>query len=589
MLCVASGGAARSVRVLRWGALILAVLHSVRAQEVRVSSRPYTPSPFVLRVDTNLVETGVVVRDYKGHAVAGLTQVDFKIFDDGKAREITAFSVETFAAGAPPAVPPGGDRAPSDAAAAPVKAAAKPRYVALLFDDVHTRHADMSHARVAAERFVREALQPGDRVAIFTTSGTRAVGFTSDAEKLAGAIKNLSAHPRMSEDGVAACPRITPYQAYLIVSMDEAALAAALAEAHQCAGNPPGGMVDPMNPLGDPYVREVRIQAEQTWDQAKTISQGTLDTIRGAVDELAKMPGGRVLLLASSGFLAETLEYDQSRIIDRALAANVAINALDAKGLFSDTPVRTPDQLENLMEMPLLTTIFEARTQLSALETANTPLVNLAQSTGGLFFHNSNDLTFGFKELAAVPEVTYRLGFRPGERGEGRYHRLTVKVASPGSFLVQARHGYFAPAKGTAPATTSRQKLDREVSAGGVLADFPANVTVAAGKSSGGQPLLWVLVHVDLKPLLFTKRDEHHLQGLIFVTALLDAKGNVVTAKEGRMDLELTNETFARLTRTGVNAKVLLQAPAGTYRLREVVQEAVDGKMAASNQEVRIE
>jgi hypothetical protein len=79
------------------------------------------------------------------------------------------------------------------------------------------------------------------------------------------------------------------------------------------------------------------------------------------------------------------------------------------------------------------------------------------------------------------------------------------------------------------------------------------------------------------------------LQGLIFVTALLDAKGNVVTAKEGRMDLELTNETFARLTRTGVNAKVLLQAPAGTYRLREVVQEAVDGKMAASNQEVRIE
>src|ERR1039458_59194 len=93
-------------------------------------------------------------------------------------------------------------------------AAARPRYVALLFDDVHTRHADMSHARVAAERFVGEALQPGDRVAIFTTSGTRAVCFARAAAMLAGAIKTLSAHPRMSEDGVAACPRITPYQAY---------------------------------------------------------------------------------------------------------------------------------------------------------------------------------------------------------------------------------------------------------------------------------------------------------------------------------------------------------------------------------------
>ena len=114
-----------------------------------------------------------------------------------------------------------------------------------------------------------------------------------------------------------------------------------------------------------PGSQAVRVQAEQTWDQAKTISQGTLDTIGDVVDELAKMPGGRVMLLASSGFLAETLEYDQSRIIDKALAANVVINALDAKGLFSETSVRTPEQLENLSALPLSTATFEVRTQLS--------------------------------------------------------------------------------------------------------------------------------------------------------------------------------------------------------------------------------
>jgi VWFA-related protein len=584
--------------MLLWAALILAAQPPASAQEVRVSSRPYAPSPFVLRVDTDLVETGAVVRDRNGHAIAGLTQGDFKIFDDGKAREITAFSVETSTTARKPAATPAGwvSASPGTTEQPPQQPAAKPlvepRYVALLFDDVHTRQGDVSRARVAAERFVQEALQPGDRVAIFTTSGTRVLAFTADVAQLIGAIEKLSAHPRMSEDGVAPCPRITPYQAYLIVSMDMTALQAALDEAHSCAESAEPGLGRRLTTAlvqGGITDQAVRVQAEQTWDQAKTISQGTLDAIRGVVDELAKMPGGRVLLLASSGFLAETLEYDQSRIIDKALAANVVINALDAKGLFSDTPVRTPDQLANLTALPLTTTIFEARTQLSALETANTPLVNLAQSTGGLFFHNSNDLTLGFKELAAAPEVTYRLGFRPGEGGEGRYHRLQVKLARAASYVVQARRGYFAPAKGTEPATIPRQKLDREVSAGWALADFPVSVKVEPGKSKSGQPLLWVSVHVDLRHLLFTKRDEHRLQGLVFVTALLDAHGNMVTAKEGRMDLELTEATFERLTQTGVNAKVSLAAPAGTYRLREVVQEAVEGKMAASNRDVRIE
>ncbi len=470
----------------------------------------------------------------------------------------------------------------------------EPRYVALLFDDVHIRHGELMHARAAAERFVREALQPGDRVAIYIPPPEPGfLAFTSDIAKLTGAIEKLSAHPRMEENGIAPCPRITPYEAYfLIVSMDITALQAAVDEANACVEAPGGGgtgigQLTTALPQGLIPAQQVQVQAEQTWDQARTISLGTLDVICAVVDQLAKMPGGRVLLLASSGFLAETLEYQQSRIIG-ALAANVVVNALDAKGLFADTPVRTPDQLENLTHLPMSTLIFDSRTQLPALETANMPLVNLAQSTGGLFFHNSNDLTFGFKELAAVPEITYHLGFRPGEVGEGRYHKLQVKLTRPGSYLVQTRRGYFAPAKGMEP-ISPRQRLDQAVSAGGALADFAASVTAESSKSKRGGPRIWVSIHVDLSGLSFKQRGAYHMQGLIFVTALMDASGNLANAKEGRMDLELTDTTFARLARTGLNARISLEAPPGTYRLREVVQEAVEGKMAASNQIIRIE
>src|SRR5580658_1715037 len=367
--------------MLPWAAPILAAQSLARAQEVRVSSRPYTPSPFVLRVDTKLVESVVVVRDYRGHTIAGLTQGDFKILDDGKERQITAFSMETSTGAGKAATASGGASTTPGTAEQPApqpfpQPAAKPaveaRYVALLFDDAHIRQTDFGHARVAAERFVREALQPGDRVAVFTTSGTRTLGFTADTAQLAGVIEKLSAHPRMEENGIAPCPRITPYQAYLIVSMDGTALRAALDEANSCIENPTGGNGRVSTRIGPALesgitAQMVQVQAEQTWDQAKTISQTTLDEIGSVVDGLAKMPGGRLLLLASPGFLAETLEYDQSRIIDRALKANVVINALDAKGLFSDTPVRTPDQLQNLSELPMSTLTFESRTQLPAL------------------------------------------------------------------------------------------------------------------------------------------------------------------------------------------------------------------------------
>lgn len=153
-----------------------------------MSSRPYTPSPLVLRVDTNLVETGVVVRDRNGHAIAGLTQADFKIFDDGKEREITAFSMETSTGAGILVDAPSGRPAASPATAQPpqppsARSVAAPRFVALLFDDVHTRQSDLSHTQVAAERFVREAFEPGDHVAIFTTSRTRVLAFTTDTAK----------------------------------------------------------------------------------------------------------------------------------------------------------------------------------------------------------------------------------------------------------------------------------------------------------------------------------------------------------------------------------------------------------------------
>ena len=107
--------------------------------EIRVSSRPYTPPPqTVLQVKTQLVEVGIVVRDAKGHTVPGLKQSNFQILDNGKPQNISTFSVEKFTAATDtePAQPSG--TPPSATLAAPSTTARPPRFATANYP--HSNH-----------------------------------------------------------------------------------------------------------------------------------------------------------------------------------------------------------------------------------------------------------------------------------------------------------------------------------------------------------------------------------------------------------------------------------------------------------------
>ena len=50
------------------------------------------------------------------------------------------------------------------------------------------------------------------------------------------------------------------------------------------------------------------------------------------------------------------------------------------------------------------------------------------------------------------------------------------------------------------------------------------------------------------------------------------------------MVMSLKPETYKKLERTGITAMMILEAPAGTYRLRTVVREGLTGKLYAATQ-----
>ena len=528
----------------------LAAAQSIAPDEMHARTVPYVPpSPVTLRTQVDLVEVPVVVRDGQRRTVAGLTRDDFEIYDTGKKQAITAFSLQSF-------TPPGeaGGTGPAVAAgAAEPKGPPRPRFVALCFDNLHMDAAAVEPAKDAAERFVKTSLAPGDSVVVVTTAQSNSSEFSGDVPKLVEQIAKVTPAPQVDSDDLYMCPHIRPYEAYQIAThLDPGnqVLQAKLAECYACSHHPcPEGQVTGM--------------AEMIWQRALINSKSTLGVIGDVVDAMVNLPGQRVILLTSAGFLAGTRETDLDLLMDKALHAEVVINTLDARGLFYAGPRAT--QGASLL---------------------SDSMAALAAGTGGTFYHNNNDLALGFRELGMVPETMYLLGFAPSDVAtDGRFHSLKVRLAAGKQYSLQARLGYTAPsANATAPVSTL-SRLDSEVMASDTITDLPAWFT---WEQWAGPPGITMVAHLDVNRLRFETRQERRTQKLTIVAVLLDNRGGFVTGKRSELELNFTEATFAQLAKTGYTAAMTLKAPPGAYSVRAVAQDALEGKLAAASGDVQV-
>ncbi|MGB6804639.1 MAG: VWA domain-containing protein, partial [Candidatus Sulfotelmatobacter sp.] len=546
-------------------AVLVAQDHSLQLSpgEVHISSRPYQPETATIHSQARLVQVEIVVRDSRGKPVKGLTKDDFEVLDSGKKREMVAFSIEAITTTDTETGKKTGTESPGSvsvpAISGPPQPASEGRSIALFFDDVNTPVGDLARAKIAASRFVKEELSPGDRVAIFDTSAGEVVRFTSDVNLLISAVRELQSHPRASAGGIGSCPRITPYQAYRISNGDPSALQAAVLEDCQCPGHDPtqcfgidgmpayqlsssmegGGGVGAGGYLGgaNDIVAEVKTQASATWLQTKLISDSTFSAIRACLQSVSTMPGKSMLLIASSGFISGESDPQEDLIVQEALRAAVVINAIDAKGLYAETPGRPLDEPSEATKLSPLSMFYEASSLGERLESQDAAVARFTESTGGLFFRNNNDLNLGFYRLGVIPEVAYLVGFAPAD--DGNYHKLKVELKNKGSNFVQARPGYFAPNGAVESQSGQSAALDRAMADPEQSHAVPAAMTLQLAKTAANGRRLSLNIHVDARSLPFQHQKDVHVERLIFVAALYDLQGTFITGKEAEMDLAL--------------------------------------------------
>jgi VWFA-related protein len=551
-------------------------------EEIKVVTRPYAPRPVAgFRLQTNLVQMRTFVHDSNGQFVQGLNEGDFQVYDNGRIQKIAAFAIEHAR------VPTGSQ----DTATRPVTASdnaalpkagspppnLSPRYIALFFDDYGLLPNDAPFARRAGETFVRDNMAPGDQIAIFTTSNSVSLGFTDDSHKLTTALALINAHPTEVQPG-GSCRLLGAYHAYLITEFHSVR-----SEAFEL-GNAMCGCA----PMPTCLINA----AQYVLDLAEVRALQTLDALQNAIRSLAKMPGRRVLVLSSSGFLTQTLGREQDKVVEEALRGGVVMNSLDAKGLYAEVPGATStDALPPVVLRNARYAAYADSLRHQQAEVLNDPLAIFAEATGGRFFHNNNDLAQGLRGLLAELGVWYSIGFYPDKlKPDGSHHELKVRVNGRPGVKVDARRGYYAPSK-AAPTlqTTFSERFAAEVLSGDSVAEVPVEIATRAEQQPDGGHVLRVIAHFGIAKIRFEQHTGRHFTRLRVVTALFDPQGQFLAGTESMITLSLSDATLTRLSRQGFDQEATLQAPPGSYVLRQVVQELAQGRIAASSRPVEFQ
>jgi VWFA-related protein len=300
-----------------------------------------------------------------------------------------------------------------------------------VFDDMHLSFADLAQTQKAASLMLAGTLTDTDMAAIVSTSGRVNSGITGDRGKLREAILKLQPHDLYRAAG-SECPNIDYYQADEIENKhSETAREAAINEILSCTPNLQRDMAERL-------VDSAAGQALAAGDQDVRV---TLGSIGEFLRRMIAFPGQRTLILVSPGFLTITDEAlsMESQIMDLAAQSNVTISALDARGLYT-TELDASDRSRGSAH----TMQLKAEYHRNSMGLAENVMAELADATGGNYFHNNNDLQTGLSYLAAGPEYLYLLYVSPKNvKQDGSFHRLKVKV-DQGGLKLQARRGYFA-------------------------------------------------------------------------------------------------------------------------------------------------
>ena len=563
---------------------------------VHGTGTPAQEAPPAARAE--IVRLDAVVTGAKGAPVLDLAREDFAVLEDGKPQPLTNFEPAR-ARGLSTSAP-----APPEPAA-PVAPADRPtgRQIAIVVDDLHLARDTAEPAKQALLRFVGEQLSAEDEIAVVTTSAPGGLqALTRDRAVVRDAIGRISS--RESAMAAARGAQMTPAQAELILRGDQNALRLATRSLMDepgstlSTGSPRATVesTDGATPAGlDPgekaAARESQREATAVLAGALRFSEMTLVTVDGVLRGLSSLPGRKLCLLVSDGFLVGKGTSEERtgllrQVTDAATRSGAVVYALDARGL-------TPGGADASVSGPVMDPGLRERVAKLEKEESRETLQRLARDTGGLLVRETNDLGAGLGRMLADNEAFYLVAYEPSNaKRDGRFRKIELRLPRHPDLEVRTRAGYLAPddrkqgarasagARATLPSLVAGpQGLDEAAVRAALGAPVPPNgipVVVTADyldlPPEGPQAI--VQVHVAVAGLRWQTLGDRHKTDVEVLGGVYDANGNPVGLPFGRsFALDLGAAEYRRAVEEGLRYAHRLPLDPGRYEVRIVARE----------------
>jgi VWFA-related protein len=562
-----------------------------------VEPRPAEETVPVFRAGADVVTLDVVVRDKKGRTVRDLRPEEVQVFEDGAPQQIVSFRLE--AAG-------GEDELPSTMTAqvertlGSLGAGTAPRHynlVTLVFDQLGVDGRLI--ARKAAEELLGLADRPDLVISIFQVKESLRLvqQFTGDREVLRSAVLEATGQ---------AATQYTRATEQLEEASRQAAESQARFESAAAGGAAAAGILAQLGQAAD--VDRMAVDALRLTESLQREQQGhsSLFAILALAKQQQRLAGRKTILFFAEGLqVPSSLEHVLQATVSEANRANVAVYAVDVRGLVADRRMEaTRETLERARaasERAMTSRgvgavpkeeILAPETALNALRMdVQGALQDLAEGTGGLLIADSNDVRKGIARAVGDLRGYYELVYEPTRKEyDGRFRRIEVKVRRP-NVLVQARSGYFAipPEEGTA---TFAYEVDllRALRAAPAPTEFPIRTAAFRfGPEEGGVRYTAVL-EVPLADLAFEAdgkgdTDRAHFSMMAVVR---DPTGAVVEkfSEDSPLFLPRTRREALRQG-NAVFTRSFRIAP-GRYSLEAVVVDQVSRRRSVSKSALQV-
>ena len=519
------------------------------------TQRPATPQPAaggstVFKANANLVIVDVTAKDKSGKPIEGLKAEDFIITEDGKPQKIAVFEYQHIATEPdPPKEITLDDQFKLPEAPKTTITSATPgqiqyhdkRLMVFFFDFSSMQIPDQLRAQDGALEYLNKHITKDDVVAVLFYSSIVQVlsDFTSDRDVLTRTVKQLP--------------------------IGEASELAALAD------------------TGDDTGEDT--QAAFVADETEFNIFNT-DKKLAAIEEAAKMLAGfpeKKALVYFSGGLSRTGLDNEAQLqasINAATKANLAIYAIDTRGLTADPPGGGAAKAGARGSGIFNGSVYNAQrsSQLSSQDT----LFTLAAETGGKSFFDSNDIALGITKTQEAMSSYYLLGYYSTQTAlDGKYRKIAVKFTN-GKLAgkLEHREGYYADKVfGKLNAQEKEQQLKEALSAGDPATDLPLALQVDYFRISPTAYFVPVSIKIPGSVVALAAKGGAATTQFDFAGQVQDERRGVVGNVRDNIPIKLDQGSAATAPKKSFQYDAGFTLEPGRYHMKFVVRENNTGKM----------